>query len=176
MKYLSALLLITLLASCATRIPYTEKIRQDFELDATKIKSVQFYTSQTVVLEKSSSKGTKTTEADGGLVVNESSQSERIIIPISTPCVFEEFEEDGSVLIRFERGSGKVIRFALKENINNGRYYLQAVWRNGKGEVEYGNEIYFTSSKSANTFLTVKLKKWQQNKRKDRVVKGMKVK
>ena len=175
MKYLSVFTLILLLASCATKIPYTEKIRQDFELDATKIKSVQFYTSQTIVLEKSSSKGTKTTEADGGLVVNESSQSERIIIPISTPCVFEEFAEDGAILIRFERGSGKVLRFALKENINNGQYYLQAIWRNGKGEIEYGNEIYSTSSKAANTYLKVKLKKWQQNKRKDRVVKGMKI-
>lgn len=175
MKYLSILIGALILASCATKIPYTEKIRQEFELDETKIKKVQFYTSQPVVLEKKSSKGTKTTEADGGLVVNESSESERVIIPVSTPCIFEEFAEDGAILIRFERGSGKVLRFALKENINNGQYYLQAIWRNGKGEIEYGNEVYSTSSKAANTYLKVKLKKWQRNKRKDRVVKGMKI-
>lgn len=175
MKYLSALAIIALLASCATKIPYTEKIRQDFELDETKIKKVQFYTSQTIILEKKSSKGTKTTESDGGLVVNESSESERVIIPTNTPCIFERVNDNDAVLIRFESGSGKVLRFALKENMNNGRYYLQATWVNGRGEIEYGNETYTTKSSAASTYLMVKLKKWQQNKRKDRVVKGMKV-
>ena len=41
--------------------------------------------------------------------------------------------------------------------------------------MEYGGETYTVSSGGSSAFLQVRLKKLQKTKRKDRVVKGMKV-
>ena len=170
------LLLLLIVASCATKVPYTNQIRDEFELDdASKMKGVQFYTYGPIILEKRSSEGVKTTESDGDLVKSESTTSDRIIIPSSTKCVFEDFTEEGGIIVRFEKGSGKVLRFAMKQNTNLEKYYFVATWKNGKGVVEYGSEEYVVSSQSARAYLVVKIEKWQKEKKKDRVVRGMSV-
>jgi hypothetical protein len=51
-----------------------------------------------------------------------------------------------------------------------------ADWTQEKGgKLNYGNEPYFATSTSGNAYLMVKRKNLQKTKRKDRVVKGMKV-
>ena len=176
MKILIVLLTALILGSCATKIPYTTKIKAEFDLTPDKLKKVQFYTSEIIILERSD-KQTKvtTTGQSGELVTSERSTSERIVIPANRPCIFEQMGEDGSVQIRFEFGDGRVLRFAERQNISNGRLYLDAQWENGKGELDYGGSVYYAVRQSASAFLMVKLKKWKKNQRKDRVVKGMKI-
>lgn len=177
MKVLFALLTLILLGSCATKVPYTTKIKNDFDLNEDKIKKVQFYTSETIILERSDKqKSTTTTGSSGELVASEYSTSERIVIPANRPCIFEQMEDDGTIQIRFELGSGRVLRFAERQNIANGRFYLAAQWANGKGELDYGGAVYYAVRGSSSAYLMVKLKNWKKNQRKDRVVKGMKVK
>lgn len=176
MKILFALLSIVILGSCATKVPYTEEIKKDFGLTPEKMKKVQFYTSETIILERSNDQQVvSTTGEDGELVSSERSTSERIVIPANRPCVFEQLEEDGTIQIRFELGAGRVLRFKERKNISNGRYYLEAQWKNGKGELDYGGSVYYAVRSSASAYLMVKLKKWKKNQRKDRVVKGMKI-
>lgn len=177
MKVLIALFTIVLLGSCATKVPYTTKIKADFDLSEDKMKKVQFYTSETIILERSDNQqSVATTGSSGELVTSERSTSERIVIPANRPCVFEELEEDGTVQIRFELGGGRVLRFAERQNIANGRFYLVAQWADGKGELDYGGSVYYAVRGSASAYLMVKLKNWKKNQRKDRVIKGMKVK
>ena len=176
MKILFVFTALIILGSCATKVPYTEKIKNEFNLDAEKLKKVQFYTSETIILERSEDQEIVSTTGEGGeLVSSERSTSERIVIPPNTPCKFEELEEDGSVLIRFEPGTGRVLTFKERKNISNGRFYLEAQWKNGKGELDYGGSVYYAVRSSASAYLMVKLKKWKKNQRKDRVVKGMKI-
>lgn len=176
MKILFALSVLLIMGSCATKVPYTPKIKEEFDLTPDKLKKVQFYTSRTIILERSSEQErVSTTGKDGELVASEKSTSERIVIPSNRPCVFEEMEEDGTIQIRFEMGAGRVLRFSERKNISNGRYYLEAQWDNGKGELDYGGSVYYAVSGSASAYLLVKLKKWKKNKRSERVVKGMKV-
>jgi hypothetical protein len=176
MKILFTLLTIVLLGSCATKVPYTTKIKADFDLTADKMKKVQFYTSETIILERSDKEQkVSTTGSSGELVSSESSTSERIVIPANRPCVFEKMEDDGTVQIRFELGGGRVLRFAERQNISNGRFYLVAQWANGKGELDYGGSVYYAVRGSSSAYLMVKLKNWKKNQRKDRVVKGMKI-
>ncbi|WP_133122083.1 hypothetical protein [Brumimicrobium salinarum] len=140
------------------------------------MKKVQFYTSETIILERSDEQQQMaTTGSSGELVKSERSTSERIVIPANRPCVFEKLEDDGTVQIRFELGGGRVLRFAERRNISNGRYYLVAQWNNGKGELDYGGSVYYAVRGSSAAYLMVKLKNWKKNQRKDRVVKGMKV-
>lgn len=176
MKYVIMLLSVVVLASCATKVAYTKKIKDEFDLTEDKLKKVQFYTSKTIILERSEkSETTATTGESGDLVVSSSSLSERIVIPTSTPCVFYKIGENGAVFIRFEVGQGRTLVFAERPNMSSGRFYLVADWKAGRGELDYGGGIYFAVSGSDAAYLMVKLKQWKKNQRKDRVVRGMKV-
>ena len=138
MKVVIALMVIVILGSCATKVPYTPKIKKEFGLTPEKLGKVQFYTSRTIILERSEEQEVvSTTGKDGELVASESSVSERIVIPTNRPCIFEEMEEDGTIQIRFEPGGGRVLRFKERKNISNGRFYLEAQWQNGKGLLRY---------------------------------------
>jgi len=176
MKYLVVILSVVLLGSCATKIPYTKKIKEEFELTEDKLKKVQFYTSRTIILERSEkSQTTATTGQSGDLVVSSSSSSERIVIPTNTKCVFDKIGENGAVFIRFELGQGRTLTFAERTNMSSGRFYLVADWKAGRGELDYGGAVYFAVSGSDAAYLMVKLKQWKKNQRKDRIVRGMKV-
>lgn len=177
MRILFSLSVLLLLASCATKVPYTAELRNQFDLSDDKLKKVQFFTSETIILERSDKQdNVSTTGQSGTLVSSSSSSSERIIIPANRPCIFERRSTDGAVEIRFELGDGRVLRFDERANINNGRFYLVAQWADGKGELDYGHAVYYAVRGSSAAYLMVKLKNYKKNQRKDRVVKGMKVK
>lgn len=177
MKTIIAFSLLILFASCGVKVPYTNDIRDEFGLDSEKeVKKVQFYTSGTVILEKSKSSGNQGTSESGALVTNSSKEEDRIIIPINTKCIFEGFGPNGELIIRFETGVAKTLTFAARPGQQTSKYYLVADWSSQKGgELKYGNETYVTASSSGNAHLMVVLKKLQRTKRKDRIVKGMKV-
>ncbi len=177
MRYLFILLLGVVLYSCGTKVPYTNAIRDEYNLETDKdLRKVQFYTSATIIFEKSKQTGSQGTTDGGSLVSSSSKEQERVIIPINTKCVFEGFGPNGEYILRFEPGLAKTITFSTRPNQANGKYYLVAEWeQNVGGKLTYGNEKYTTSSSSGNAYLMVVLKKLQKVKRKDRVVKGMKV-
>ena len=177
MKYALLFLLGVVLLSCGTKVPYTNEIRDEFGLDTDKqLRKVQFFTSATIILEKSKESGNQGTSDDGALVTNSSKTEDRVIIPINTKCVFDGFGPNGELALRFEVGVGKTVSFAMRPNMTSGKYYLVADWTQEKGgKLTYGNETYYASSASGNAYLMVVLKKLQKTKRKDRIVKGMKV-
>ena len=175
MKYIFIALVGLLLVSCGTRIPYTNEIRDEFGLDSEQtIKKVQFITSATIILEKSHESGNQGTDEDGALVSSSNKEQDRVIIPIGTKCVFERFGAQDELVLRFETGVNKTINFAVRQGTTNSKYYLVADWKNGK-TINYGNEMYVATGSSGAAYLEVIRKKLQKTKRKDRVVKGMKV-
>jgi hypothetical protein len=177
MKTVILFSLLLVISACGVKVPYTNDVRDEFGLDnAKEVKKVQFYTSSTVILEKSKSSGNQGTSDAGVLVTNSSKEENRVIIPINTKCIFEGFGEDGALILRFETGVGKTLTFATRPNQQSSKYYLMADWSSQKGgELKYGNEDYYTASANGNAHLMVVLKKLQRTKRKDRIVKGMKV-
>lgn len=165
-----------LLTSCASTVPYTDELKKEFDLqDERKIKQVQFYVSNEIIMYRSYDSGSKGTQYDGALVQNSQSKQDRIIIPPSTKCIFEKFGDNGEVYIRFEPGNGRTLKFVVRPNYS-GRYYLQSDWKDGKGSVVYENRTYQAVSPSASAFLMVRMKKMQETDRRDRIVRGMKVK
>lgn len=177
MKYLSIIIVGLLFVACGKKIAYTNEVRDEFGLEnEANIKKVQFYTSQTVILERSKESGNQGTSDDGALVTNKSKEEDRVIIPMNTKGVFESFGENGAIVVRFEVGVGKTLNYALRQNTTTGKYYLVADWQMNKGgELSYGNETYTVPSSAGNAYLQVVVKNLQKTKRKDRVVKGMKV-
>jgi hypothetical protein len=177
MKFLVFLSLLFLVMSCAIRQPFTSEIKKEYSLNtADAMKKVQFYTSSAIVLERVVTNGGKAKTDDGTLVTSKSKEENRVIIPTLTKCIFESFEANGDINVRFELGSGRIIKFGIREGQSNERYYFVAKWDYDKGaEVSYGNEIYYATSSSANACLLVSIKKLQKTRRRDRIVKGMKV-
>lgn len=177
-KYILLLITGIVLVSCGTRVPYTDAIRDEFGLESEQtVKKVQFYVSSTIILEKNKVSGAQGTDDDGKLVTSSNKEQDRIIIQPGTPCVFESFGTGGQLVLRFETGSGKVITFATRPGTTSGKYYLVADWNNGGvgGVLVYGNETFTATTSSGTAFLEVVRKRLQKTKRKDRVVKGMKV-
>lgn len=163
-------------ASCSKRIAYTEDVRKEYDLDADKLKRVQFYTSSPIILQKSTQNGNTTISEDGKLIASERSTEDRLIINPNTKCVFEKYGEKGEIMIRFEPEKGKTLSFAVRQNQSNGRYYLVANWKSDKGgEVQYGTQTYYANSASGNAYLVVSEQKLKKKKRKDKIVKGIKV-
>jgi hypothetical protein len=177
MKIVSIFLVASLLVSCGTQVAFTDAIRTEFGLDnEIELRKVQFYTSATIILEKSKSQGNQNTAQDGALVTSSSKVEDRVIIPVGTKCIFDGFGPKGELMLRFETGPGKNISFAVRPNQSSSKYYLVADWSSDKGgKLNYGSEVYFATASSGSAYLNVKLKKLQKTQRKDRVVKGMKV-
>jgi hypothetical protein len=177
MKYLAILVVGLVLASCGKKVAYTNQLRDEFGLENEKaIKKVQFFTSQTIILTRSRESGNTGTADDGALVTSSNRVEDRITIPPQTKGIFEKFESTGEIVVRFEVGVGNTITFGLRQQSATGKYYLIAKWDTNKGgELTYGNQPYTVLSSAGNAYLMVKIKNLQKTKRKDRVVKGMKV-
>ncbi len=176
-KLFFILISATVLSSCAVKMPYTQALKDEYNLTDQSLKGVQFFVSSEVIMARSSSKGSTGTTDDGTIVSTSSKNQDRIIILPKTKCVLEETKTDGAVLIRFETGPGKFITFATRPNQAKGKYYLQAAWQQGVGgKIMYGDkEEYTVDAAYGDAYLMVKIKKSQRTKRKDRIVKGMKV-
>jgi hypothetical protein len=124
-----------MIVSCGTKIPYTQKAKEEYDLTDDKLKKVQFFTSRVIILErKEQSERTTTTGTSGDIVVSSSSLSERIVIPANTKCVFEKFDDKGGIIIRFEIGNQRTLTFVERTGAaaGTGRFYLQADWKGGK--------------------------------------------
>ena len=68
MKYTLIFVIGFFAVSCGMKVPYTNQVREDFSLDTNKqLKKVQFYTSATIILEKSKSSQNQETSGDGAL-------------------------------------------------------------------------------------------------------------
>jgi hypothetical protein len=178
MRLLWLLLGLVVLGSCGTRVPFTNDLRDEFGLDSEQsLKNVQFYVSSTITMSIVKESGTQGTNESGALVQNSSKDQEEIYIYPGTPGVFEGIGENGEIIVRFEVGVGNVLRFATREGMTSGRFYLLAdEWeRNKGGRIKYGNREYYATTASGQSYLLVLKKKLQRTKKKRRVVKGMKV-
>jgi hypothetical protein len=166
-----------ILSGCGVKVPYTNQIKNDFNLDSEReIKKVQFYISSTIILQKSKSSGNQGTADNGALVASSSKEQDRIIIPVNAKCVFDQYGSNDELFVRFEIGVGKTLSFSVRPGQSNSKYYLIADWNQEKGgKITYGNDVYYATPSSGSAYLQVVLKKLQKTKRKDRIVKGMKV-
>lgn len=177
MRSLFIVLLLTLVSSCGNKIPFTASMIEDYNLYSDKqLAKVQFYTSQTITLNRVKKSGADNKTANGVLLENNSNFKDRITIQANTPGIVEKVGKDGEIYIRFEQGPGNFLSFKMRPNANNDRFYLVADFNmNNGGELTYSNEKFSITSAAANAYLLVIVKKIQKSTSSERVVKGMKV-
>jgi hypothetical protein len=114
------------------------------------------------------------------LVSSSNSQSESVIIPAGTRCIFENFGDAGQLLVRFETGDQRYIPFTTKtDGASVRRFYLDADWSaSGGARISYGGNDYkvdLTRGAPRAAHLLIVKKKLERTKRKERVVRGLKV-
>ncbi|MBM3454306.1 MAG: hypothetical protein FJX80_04070 [Bacteroidetes bacterium] len=178
--YLFALALISI--SCGVKVPYTTQLRDEFGLDTEeKMGRVQFFVSGTIYLDEEKRNESQNTTQNGTLISSSSSNKESVIIPINTKCIFEGFGNKGELLVRFETGDGKVIPFATREGgASTGKRFFFSPETNSSGSyMKYGSGQYkvrtAVTTDARNVHLLVIKRRLDRSKRKERVVKGMKV-
>jgi hypothetical protein len=173
---------VVALTSCGVKVPFTPQIKDEFGLDENeKMRKVQFFTSHTIILDEDTKKDSQNSTQNGALVSSSNSKKESIIIPAGTRCVFEDFGPKGEIQVRFELGDQKIISFATKAegSSNAKRYYFEADWQaQGGAKVKYGGGTYrvdLLRGSPRTAHLLVVKKRLEKSRRKERVVKGMKV-
>ena len=163
-------ILVGLLASCISqKVPFTTDIQNTYKFSEERLQSVQFYTSDNIILYVVKSNGA-TRIANGKIVFNESEIQDQIIIPKNTPCVLEKKLDENHFIISFESGTGRQICF-----VNNGNSYSLGAkeWSDSQGLVKYAGRNYFTNSQEA--FLMIKVRKLNHIIRTSRIIKGRRI-
>jgi hypothetical protein len=182
MKNIFALLFLGIFfCSCAVKIPYTRQVNEEFGLKSEeKMRKVQFFISETIILnQKVEANSETTTDESGTLVSSSTKESESIIITGHTKCIFEGYGPNNEIRVRFETGDKKYLEFASKGNQLRDRFYFDADWKaNGGPTVKYGGKTYKVDvmrGAARSSFIKVEKKRLQKTRKKERVIKGMKV-
>ena len=172
---LFTVLILTTLAGCGpSRVPFTQNLREKYQLKPEELKRIQFYTSNDLILRRGENKNSKETEG-GELTLMKDGLVEEIIIKAGTPCLIQEVVDGNKVTVSFEDGNSRYLVFGSINN-RDGYYTLMALeWISGKGKVNYGEQTYMTNSGSKDVFLTLKVKSLEKYKKDQKVVKGKKI-
>ena len=165
------------LISCGVKVPYTNELRDEFSLDSDeKMRSVQFSTSHTIILDQELESDSQNTTTNGTLISSSNTKQESIIIPAGTKCIFDEFGTKGEIIVRFELGDEKVLIFSSKvDGAKNRRYYFQADWSSqGGAKVNYGGNTFkvnLNRSFARSAYLIVVKKNLQKNLNRQKRIK-----
>ena len=175
------IILLFSLFSCGVKVPYTNQLRDEFNLDTEeKLRNVQFLISQTIVLDQELRSDSQNTTENGTLISSSNSKKETVIIPAGTKCIFEGFGTKGEILVRFETGEQKTLIFSSKTNGDrNKRYYFEADWSSQGGpKIKYGGNTFKVNllrGAARSSYIEVVKKNLMKSRRKERVIKGLKV-
>jgi len=164
------LILSLLLTSCSRKVAFTVDVRQQYNFSVDKLKKIQFYTSEEIVLYKSKESGDANV-FDGKVYMRNDKSIEKIIIKRNTLCVLVDTLGSNKFLISAEYGEGKVLLFG--NNPENTYSLMAKNWNGTTGSVKYANNNYITANGS--TILLVKMRKLNQLRGRQRTVKGRKI-
>lgn len=168
-------LALTLWSACSPKIPFTQAIREKYQLTDDELRQLQFYTSHDIVLTHAE-KGekTKTTE-DGKLKITTGQEYDQVLIKKGTPGVVEKVVDSKRIAISFETENDKFIVFGDPYD-NKGNYTLLAPkWENNRAMLNYGSEEYYAGQGASNIYIMFKMNRLNKIKKQTRVAKGRKL-
>ena len=138
--------------ACSPLVPYTNAVKEKYQITDDEVKKIQFYTSEDIILFKKESSGNKET-SKGELIVSSGVNEERLLIKKGTPCVVEKVIGTDKLALSFETGEGKYLIFGSSG----------------------ANQTYYASQGSGNTYIVFKLKSFSKYKSSTKTVSGKKV-
>lgn len=168
-KSIFGIALVLILSSCSQKlIPFTTDVEKKLALSEEHLVKVQFYTSDDIVLYKTTEDQLTSIE-NGKLVVLNRKDNENIIIRKNTPCILEKVLNSHNFVVSFEYGAGKILAFG--SDSTGGYFTLMAKdWKNKTGTLKYANQTYITTN--GNVFLQFSMKSINRLNSKYKVVYG----
>ncbi len=174
-RILGFFLITLMLASCSPKIPFTQTIRDQYKLDASELKHIQFYLSDPIVLRRGDNKENQKSTEEGTLVVKSGKDLEQVVFKGNTPGAVSEIVDGQKITIAFEDGAEKYLVFGSSGD-RNGYYKLQALqWSGERGKINYGGQTYYSNRGSDKAILLFKMKSLRNVKVDEKIVKGKKV-
>lgn len=165
-----AVVSISLFSCRAKKMAFTPDIQKQNSFSESTLKQIQFYTSDIIILYNTKQDGNVYID-NGKILIDSDKECEKIIIPKNTPCVLEKIIDQDKFVLSFEYGKSRLLYFTN----NSGQCYSLAAkeWKDGIGKLNYANNHYLTNS--GTVFLTVKVKKLNKIRKKQRVITGRKI-
>ncbi len=174
--------LIILLSGCA-RIPFSHKLRKDYELTDSVLKGIQYYISDDLTLIREiHSKDIEVSEKHGIKVIKEKNL-EKIIVKAGTPGIAEKVGKK-TLAMSFEPGKRIYFGYAAGFGGNEGKYILLSQRRAVKEsfgadglcywiwKMKYGKKRYRAVARSFPIYLKVDLSSFKKSVKTARVVPG----
>lgn len=175
-QFLQLLVVSVLFLSCSPKIPFTQGIREKYKLNEKELKSIQFYTSDIIILKRGEVSEKEKDTKEGTLTIKGGSKVEQIVIKANTPCVVEQVFDGNTISVAFEDGKNKYLVFGSLHS-KNGLYALKVLSdkENNKATINYGDKLYYATKGSDPVFLVFKIKSLNKFEVDEQVVKGKKV-
>ena len=173
--FFGGILLALGFTSCAPRIPFTQEIREQYKLTESEMRQIQFYASHDIVLQRGEQTDKSKATSEGKLTITDSKSVDQVLIKAGTPGVVEKVIGPNKVAVSFENGDGRYLVFGDPFN-KKGRYTLLAAdWKGNKGELNYAGKTYYVPASGANYYISFKMRKLNQFRKKEHVAKGKKL-
>ncbi len=170
--FILALGAITFFSSCKSTTPFTNSVRTKYNLDESKLKKMQFYTSSDIILQRGEQgENVQELDPDGKLVISTSASLDNISVDAKTPGVCVKVLKGNKLAVSFFESDDQYLVFG--DPNNRGRYNLMgAEWKNGKGKIKFGGKVYYIMPGGADAYLKFEMKKVKDYKTTTTKAKG----
>lgn len=160
--------------SCTEKVPFSSKVKKDYNLKDAEMRELQFQLVNDIVLTKSTSENTSVL-ANGEIVVSESNSQDKVIFKTGIKGVFVKSIDSTKIAVSFEKDDDHYLVFGAKNN--SGIYMLNAdEWTTqGRGKITYNGNLYYSSPESNKAYITVKLRRSNRNTTNQRLATGRKI-
>ena len=165
-----------LAAGCEIPIPFTQQIRNEYELTDDQLRQIQYYVSGPLTLRRELATDEATVTPGHQVRIIKEHRVEEIIIGRGTPGVAERSTAD-SLDVSFEEG--RHITFGCKSGDadsverSDGKYMLYALgWQDDRGKISYAGKTFYVVNNSGEVHLLVNLREIKKFKKDTRYIKG----
>ncbi len=171
-KTITAILIVFSFASCSPMTPFTQAVREQYKLNETDLKNIQFYVSHDIILKRGEINENEKSTESGTLTIKSGKTIEEVIIKKGTPCVIEKVIDGNRVSLIFDDGPSNYLVFGSL-NRRDGFYTLMALtWEADRGKLNYGEKTYYAAKGSNNIYLNFKLKSLEKFQSEQKIIKG----
>ena len=175
--FFALLAVAMVITSCAPKlIPFTQSIREEFKLSEADLQTLQFYISHEIILNRAESADSKQGNVDGVLTIETGRELEQVGFEVGEKGIVKSVPSDNKLRVVFEQDDPEGLMFGIANRAVNERYSLMSPkWEGSRGKVTYKGETYYTSKRSGDSYLMIRMEKVHKLQKSRRDVKGMKI-
>lgn len=158
-------------SSCAPRVMFTEGARKKLEEAKVDLSLIQFYNDKEILLQRKMDNNEVVVES-GTIREHDGRRIQEVRIPRYTPAIYDGFE-NGKLVVRFELGDGKTLRFYRN---SYDKFQIDAdKWVKRNGMITYGNMPFLIKPIGNDALLLVKKTKVYKTVTESETAKGLNV-